>query len=101
MLFHNVGENARISIELSKQNRQSRFLITFNANELLFNNPNNTIEGFVVNMKCQQFDEIYHEQSIVYRDNTLWLFIDDNIATNVNESLVSFNSTDFQQRLSI
>lgn len=90
MLFNNLGENARIFVEFSKQNKQSRFMATFDANELFFDNPNNTIQGFVVNMKCLQFDGIHHEQSITYRDNTLWLFIDDNINTNIDEALVIF-----------
>lgn len=52
---------------------------------------NSTIqEGFVVNMKCQQFEGIFHEQRITYKDNSLWLFIDNRIeASNVNETIVS------------
>lgn len=86
-----AAENARISVELSKQNQQSRFITVFDEMQSVFGTPiNNTIQGFVVNMKCPQFVDIFYEQRITYRDYNLWLFIDDSIeASNINETIVS------------
>ena len=80
---------------MSQQNVQSRFIVEFEEINLLIGTPNNTIQGFVVNMDCERFEEIFDEgdQSIIFRDNNLWLFINDNIDLEEIDTRVS---TDFQ-----
>lgn len=75
---------------------QSRFLVEFEDIKLLIDTPNNTIQGFVVNLDCEIFEGIFNggDQSIIFRDNNLWLFIDDNIDLDEIDARVS---TDFQK----
>lgn len=90
-----LGENLRISMALSKQNMQSRFIIDeFDKIRQLVDTPNNTIQGFIVNMDCYQIASIFPEvdHGTVFRDNNLWLFVDNNIDSSVIETLVCFTN---------
>lgn len=88
-----LGENARISIALSKQKIQSRFMIEFDTIDQLVDTPNHTIQGFIVNMLCDdQIDLKFpdDDRRIIFRDSNLWLFVDNNIDSSVNETIVRF-----------
>lgn len=76
---------------MSRQNMQSRFVVEFENIKRLIDTPNNTIQGFVVNMKCNRFETIFNEsdQVIIFRGNNLWLFIDNDIDSDIDETLVS------------
>lgn len=66
---------------MSQQNVQSRFIVDLEKIETLIDTPNNTIQGFVVNMNCDRFEEIFDggDQAITLLNNNLWLFIDNRI----------------------
>lgn len=70
---------------------QSRFIAEFEMIKLLIDTPNNTVQGFIINMKCDGFEKIFNEkdQAIVFRDNNLWLFIDNTVSLDINETIVS------------
>lgn len=88
-----LGENARISTALSEQNIQSRFMIEFDTNDHLVDTPNHTIQGFIVNMLCDDHIDLKFpddDRRIIFRDNNLWLFVDNNIDLSVNETIVRF-----------
>lgn len=78
---------------MSKQNVQSRFLVEFENIKRLIDTPNNTVQGFVVNMKCKRFESIFNEgdQMITFRGNNLWLFIDNDMESDIEETLVSID----------
>lgn len=78
---------------MSKQNVQSRFLVEFENIKRLIDTPNNTVQGFVVNMKCKRFESIFNEgdQMITFRGNNLWLFIDNDMDSDIEETLVSID----------
>lgn len=92
-----LGENTQIAIAMSRQNIQSRFIVEFDEIKLLIDTPNNTIQGFVVNVDCHRFERIFDEgdHSIIFRDNNFWLFIDDNIDLDEIDTRVS---TDFERK---
>lgn len=71
---------------------QSRFITEFNAIKSLIDTPNNTMQGFIVNLKCKRMEEIFHnnDHEFIFRDRNLWLFIDNSIEINVNDALVGF-----------
>lgn len=76
---------------MSNAGIQSRFISVFNMIEILIDTPLNTIQGFIVNLKCEQFSEIFQHENhgIIFKDNNLWLFIDDDTDKSINESIVS------------
>ncbi|XP_031622982.1 glutamate receptor 1-like [Contarinia nasturtii] len=89
-----MTENVRVSSELSKQSIQSRFEVDFDK-KIIPDTPPNTIQGFVVHMKCDRFMEIFRDgdHAIMFRDNNFWLFIDNNIDVNVSDALAQYRST--------
>lgn len=98
IIFHFLlGENARISMALSKQNIQSRFIIEFDKIGQLVDTPNHTIQGFIMNMQCDRIELIFPDRlqdnylDATFIDNNLWLFVDNNIDSSVNDTLVSFH----------
>lgn len=73
---------------MSRQNVQSRFVVEFDNFKMLIDTPNNTVQGFAVNMKCDRFETVFNEDdhAILFRDNNLWLFIDDNTELDIDEA---------------
>ncbi|XP_031622981.1 uncharacterized protein LOC116340566 [Contarinia nasturtii] len=87
-------ENVRVSSELSKQSIQSRFEVDFDQ-KIILDTPPNTIQGFVVHMKCDRFMDIFRDgdHALMFRDNNFWLFMDNNIDMNVSDALVQYSLT--------
>lgn len=51
----------KISIELSRQNVQSRFIRNLKMNWTLIDTPKNTIQGFVVDLRCMPLENIFNK----------------------------------------
>lgn len=86
-----TGDNAAISLALSAANIQSRFIGDFEAMARLIDTPNHTVQGFIVNKNCDHFETIFirDDHGIIFKNNNLWLFIDDEPDLTVEESMVS------------
>lgn len=84
-------ENAEISYALSMANIQSRFMGDFEIMPRFVDTPNHTIQGFVVNMKCIYIETIFSrdDHGVIFKNNNLWLFIDNDASIETNESIVS------------
>lgn len=85
-----IGDDVEISLALSRENIQSRFVGKFTEISYHYT-PNHTIQGFVVNKMCE-FDEttfLSEDQGIVFKNNHLWLFIDNDTTFAMNDSIVS------------
>lgn len=72
-------------------NIQSRFI---GVSELApqLDTPTPTVQGFIVNKKCNHSQKIFHsvDHGVIFKNNNLWLFIDNNEANlNIGESMVS------------
>lgn len=67
-----------ISLMLSQQNIQSRFIQDFRNIPRFIDTPNNTIQGFVVDLGCADSFDIFEQedQAIIFKDNNLWLLVD-------------------------
>lgn len=57
----------------------------------LVDTPNNTIQGFIANKNCDHFKEIFlgQDHGMLFKNNNLWLFIDNDASSTVTESIVS------------
>lgn len=92
-MFETTDENMKILTAMSNAGIQSRFISEFNMIEMLIDTPANTIQGFIVNLKCApaHVNGIFYQEDhgIVFKDNNLWLFIDDDRDKQVNESIVN------------
>lgn len=60
-----LDENALISLNLSMENFQSRFIENFENIQLLADTPKQTIQGFVVNLQCDNYDIIFQQVNFV------------------------------------
>lgn len=87
-----IGNNVRISMALSSENIQSRFIGESMEKPRIADTPNHAIQAFVVNRMCKHDDSIFtHEDhGFLFKDNNLWLFIDNDSELETNDSIVSF-----------
>lgn len=85
-------------MELSKQSIQSRFITPFFKPKRLIDTPNNTIQGFISDLKCNGMKNIFQNDDhwIIFKDRNLWLFIDNTIEMGIDEAIVSLCSLDTQ-----
>lgn len=68
-------------------------MIEFDTIDQLVDTPNHTIQGFIVNMLCDDHIDLKFpddDRRIIFRDSNLWLFVDNNIDSCVNETIVRF-----------
>lgn len=81
----------QISVAMSNAGMQTRIISDLNMIEMLIDTPEHTIQGFIVNLKCENIDEIFlhGDHRIIFKDNNLWLFIDDDVDKPMNESIVN------------
>lgn len=81
----------RILTAMSNAGIQSRFISEFNMIKILIDTPANTKQGFIVNLKCAHINGIFYQEDhgIVFKDNNLWLFIDDDTDKQMNEFIVN------------
>lgn len=94
-----VGENVKIHRALSNADIQSRFIAKFEEIPQLVDTPNHTVQGFVVYKKCEHIKAIFvqPEHGVIFKNNNIWLFIDNDATIELNESIVSNRS--FQHEL--
>lgn len=87
------GYNAKVALALSRENIQSRFISELKGKSYLADTPDNTIQGFVVNNMCELNMGLFSREDpgIAFKDNHLWLFIDNNSFLESNESIVSIS----------
>lgn len=90
-MFSLIGQNARISLTLSRENIQSRFIGELMEMPYNADTPNHTVQGFVVNKMCDPPVSIFfrEDHEILFKDNNLWLFIDNSPDLEIIESIVS------------
>lgn len=76
---------------MSRENFQSRFTLNFAEIPYLPNTQNQTIQGIVVNKMCKPNMEIFkqEDQGLIFHNNHVWLFIDNNSTKDTIESIVS------------
>lgn len=89
-----TGDIVKISFTLSNLNIQSRFIGKFGEMaHLMVDTPNHTIQGFIVDTICHQNTAFTRQDhGISFKNNNLWLFIDNNDTTlSTADSIVSMN----------
>lgn len=86
-----TGDNAGISLALSKANIQSRFIGEFEVLSQLVDTPKSTVQGFIVNKNCDHIKTIFlrNDDGVIFKNNNLWLFIDSENSLGIEESIVS------------
>lgn len=85
-----LGNNAKISYTLSRENIQSRFIGSSGKAPVLADTPIHAIQGFVVNKMCELDMNIFarEDHGILFKDNHIWLFVDNNSSLKIDESIV-------------
>lgn len=70
---------------------QSRFLHRLEVHSKLIDTPIHTIQGFIVNKYCDHIKMLFlrDDQSIIFKNNNLWLFIDNDASLEIDVSIVS------------
>lgn len=88
------GDNAEILLALSRANIQSRFVSKFEVFPQLVDTPKHTVQGFIVNKKCQHFEAIFLRENhgVIFKNNHFWLFIDNDPNLEMIEAIVSICS---------
>lgn len=89
--FSSIDNNAEISFALSQANIQSRFIGDFEVIPRLIDTPNHTMQGFIINKNCNHIKTIFiHvDHSVIFKNNNLWLIIDNETSLRIDESIVS------------
>lgn len=84
------GNNAEISLALSRANLQSRFVSKFQVIPQLVDTPKHTTQGFIVNKKCQHFEAIFSSENhgVIFKNNHFWLFIDNDTTLEIDQAIV-------------
>lgn len=59
ILFICAAKNLEITYELSRFNIQSRFISNFTRIMRLIDTPQSSIQGFVVDLSCNNFEKIF------------------------------------------
>lgn len=73
-------EETKISLQLVKQNFQSRFVTDFsNVSRFLDTDKSIVIQGFVVDLTCTNYSEIFKQKphDVIFKNNNHWLWIED------------------------
>lgn len=84
-----TGDTAKISFNFSNLNIQSRFIGKFEEAPHLIDTPDHTIQGFIVDMFCHPYLVFTRQDhSLLYKNNNLWLFIDDDDAPQSTADLI-------------
>lgn len=92
---HRLDDNAKLSGALSAVNIQSRFVNEQNAINWFIDTPNQTIQGFVVDLKYNHFNVIFErdDHGFIFKNNHFWLIIDNDVENQIDEPAVSIATT--------
>lgn len=80
-----------ISMALKTADIQSRFITDFTRRITTIDTPMHSFEGYVVDLQCANIETIFantKDHGIIFKNNNLWLFIDNNVERDVDSAMV-------------
>lgn len=87
--LYETGDIVKISVSLSSANIQSRFIDKFEEMSHIIDTPNHTIQGFIIDIMCHRYAAFTRQDhGILFKNNNLWLLIDNNDTTFTNADLI-------------
>lgn len=87
-VFCITDEQMRLSMRLSDQNFQSRFVTNFSdASRFLDTNNSTIIQGFVIDSACKDYQKIFDQKphEVIFKNNNFWLLLDEQVDGAANQ----------------
>lgn len=71
---------------------QSRFITDFTRKQPIIDTPMHSFEGYVVDLACPNIELVFgtEDHGLIFKNNNLWLFIDNNYDRSLDDALVRF-----------
>lgn len=84
-------DRVKIAQAFMRADIQSRFVVDFMRPVQVIDTPMHSFEGYVADLQCESVERIFantKNHGNIFKNNNLWLFIDNNVERNVADAMV-------------